>query len=502
MSRIETPTIGVTASASTTRAQALALAAVCWGALAFGAAYPWAYWPLAVVCAAAGIIGMLGGREADGVSRYLAFALGAVAVAMLLQMVPLPLSWLQSINPRALPVLADTDFRYGAGLTRFHPLSIDPESTGSALALYTSFTLLLFGMTRALAVDHARRFVEAVTVVGVVLALIGIVQKPMYTGQLLGFWEPETPSTPFGPFINRNHFAGWMLMALPLTLALLFGGLEQSLRAVKPEWRSRILWLSSPEANRLILLAAAALVMALSLVMTMSRSGITAMAISLMLTGWIVARGLKGRSRRAVAAYLVALAVTTFAWAGADVIVARFSDANWSEFNDRRGAWADAVGVASAFRLTGTGLNTYETAARFYQRHDLEQFYGESHNDYLELMAEGGLLVGIPALVCLMLLVREVRRRMKEDPASTVWWVRRGAITGLIAIALQEAVDFSLQLPGNAVLFVILCAIALHKPREPRMPADPSRRGPSDADRGSARPRLRVVVSNALAGSR
>ena len=492
MIKTETPAIGATATASSTRALAFALAAVCWGALAFGASYPWAYWPLAAVCGTAGIMGLLDCRGVVGVSRSLALALGAVAVAMLLQMVPLPLSWLQSVSPRALPLLADTDFRYGAGLTRFHPVSIDPASTGSALALFVSFAVLLLGMTRVLAGDQTRRLVETLTIFGVILALIGIVQKPIYSGRLLGFWEPQTPGTPFGPFINRNHFAGWMLMALPLTLTLLIGGLEQSMRGVKAGWRYRILWLSSAEANRLILLAAAAVVMALSLVMTLSRSGITAMAVSLMLTGWIVARGLQSRSRRrAVATYLLVLAVTTFAWVGADVIFARFSESNWTEFNHRRGAWADALDVSAAFRLTGTGLNTYETAARFYQRHDLDQFYGESHNDYLELMAEGGLLVGIPALTCLLLLVREIRRRMKDDPPSTVWWLRRGAVTGLIAIAFQETVDFSLQMPGNAVMFVVLCAIALHRPRAARH-AEPQ---PEPAP---TRPRMRVVASNAM----
>jgi hypothetical protein len=40
--------------------------------------------------------------------------------------------------------------------------------------------------------------------------------------------------------------------------------------------------------------------------------------------------------------------------------------------------------------------------------------------------------------------------------------VRVGAVTGLAAIALQETVEFSLQMPGNAVLFAVLCGIALH----------------------------------------
>ncbi len=476
------------------------MVAVCWGALAIGGAYPWAYWPLAMICAATGIMGLRADRTAGatsdgaGVSRRLSIVLGAVGAAMLLQIVPMPLAWLRTISPQTIGVLADTDFSYGAGLVRFHALSLDPASTGAALALYGAFAMMLVGMARVFGIDReaSRRFVEVLTVFGVVLALVGIVQKPLYTGKVLGVWEPEAIGIPFGPFVNRNHFAGWMLMALPLALGLLCAGLEQGMRGLRPGLRYRILWLSSPEASRLILLGAAALVMAMSLVLTMSRSGISALMVSLMLMGWTIARGVKGRSRRTAAGvFLVVLFVTAIGWVGADVIVARFSDANWAGFNNRTGAWADALHVASVFPATGTGVNTYETAARFYQRHDLGQFYGESHNDYLELLAEGGAMVGVPILLALVLLTREIRARMKEDPPTTIWWIRRGAITGLFAIGLQETVDFSLQLPGNAVMFVILCAIALHRPRAERQQAPQPQPAPS-------RPRLRVVASNAI----
>ncbi len=42
-------------------------------------------------------------------------------------------------------------------------------------------------------------------------------------------------------------------------------------------------------------------------------------------------------------------------------------------------------------------------------------------------------------------------------------WIRVGATTGLIAIALQSLVEFSLQMPGNAVFAVVLLALALHE---------------------------------------
>jgi O-antigen ligase len=206
--------------------------------------------------------------------------------------------------------------------------------------------------------------------------------------------------------------------------------------------------------------------MALSLILTMSRSGISALAVALALSGFFVLRGMHGRSRKALgAAYLLLLALTIVGWIGADTIVTRFSKVDWSEFNNRRGAWADAVNVAAAYPFAGTGLNTYGTVALFYQRHDLEKHFGEAHNDYLQLVAEGGLLVGLPIVLCLVFFGREVWRQARGDePGSTSWWVRRGAITALVAIALQETVEFSLQMPGNAALFAVVCAFALHRP--------------------------------------
>jgi O-antigen ligase len=479
-------------------AAALAVVAVCWGAFAIGGAHAWGYWPLAGLALAAGTLGLRSAAADGGPGRALIGGLVLVALAMSVQLVPLPLAWVATLSPRALPLLENIDFAYGAGLLRTHPLSIDPSATAVALCLYGSFAVFLLGLTRIFAIDLLRRTAEALTVAGVLVALAGIVQKPLYAGRVLGMWQPEMGAIPFGPFVNRNHFAGWMLMALPLTMALLCAGLQQGMRGLKPGLRYRILWLSSPEANRLILIGAAAVLMAMSLILTMSRSGISALAFSFVLTAWLASRAFAGRSRRgAMLVTLGVVAATTVAWVGVDAIVERFSQTSWSEFGNRRGAWTDAVGVWSAFRLTGTGLNTYPVAARFYQRHDLDRFFGEAHNDYLQVLAEGGLLVAVPAALCLLLVIREVYRRGRaEQPSTTSWWLRRGAITGLVAIALQESVEFSLQMPGNAVLFALLCAVALHRPQQHRPELDP---GPRPAP---ARPRLRVVASNALAGSR
>lgn len=470
-------------------AQVLPLCAIAWGAMAFGGVYAWAYWPLAGVCLLSGCLASYVARDTPvtSVDAPLVLALTVLAGAILVQMFPLPVHTLATFSPHTVDLLHKLNPAFAAGLMRWHALSVWPKDTFVAFVLYAALALLLVGTARLLSMTGSRHLVQALTVFGVILALIGIVQKPLYTGAIYGLWSLDIGRMPFGPFVNRNHFAGWMLMALPLTLALLSGGIHRSMRGLKPGWRHKVLWFSSSEASQLILVAAAAVIMALSLMLTMSRSGIAAFMLSLVIMASFVVRASDTRSRRlASTACLVVLVIIVVVWSGPEVLASRFAAGDWGEFNNRRGAWTDAWSVVRDFPLSGTGLNTYWAAALFYQRHELEYFFAQAHNDYFQIAAEGGLLLILPVIACVGIFVRNVSRTMYDRPGSMAWWLRAGAVTSLLAIACQESVEFSLQMPGNAVLFTIVCAIALHNPANIDDPAD-------EAD--VAEPRLRLATT-------
>jgi len=463
-------------------AQIVTVAALAWGAFAFGAVYPWAYWPLVAACCLAGFAGLF--AEHAGASRALIVALALIVAAGLLQVVPLSRETLGEVSPTAPGVIAQLEPAFAIGMLPAHPVSIHPPLTWTGLALLASFFLLLIGSSRLFSRLGTSAIVRALTVLGVVLALAGIVQKALYNGKVYGFWTTQMSGSPFGPFVNKNHFAGWMLLALPLTLGLVCAGISRGMRGVRPVWRERFLWLSSPEANELMLLLAASAVMALALVMTMSRSGIGSLALGLTLTAWFVLRGHGTGTRKAAAGiYVVLLALVVVAWVGVDAVSERFAQADWTDVNGRKGTWSDAWHIASLFPLTGTGLNTYGVATLFYQRIDPSAHYAQAHNDYLQLGAEGGLLLTVPAAAGLVLLIRDIRRRLREDRGASAYWIRAGAITGLVAMALQETVEFSLQMPGNAALFAVVCGLALHRSPLRRAAREP---GSGIRDAGSA----------------
>jgi O-antigen ligase len=458
---------------------AAVLLLVVWGALAFGAVYPWAYTPLLAGCAAVGIAGIVSNRSRvfTGNSRAALFPLLVTAGAVMLQLVPLPSTVIAAVSPSADNFLANYDLNYALGSSGgspdgrvWHPLSLVPRDTALSLTFLIVFTIFLAGLTAALSRTRVRRVGIAIVAFGAVLALIGIIQKAAlgdhaWVGmKIYGFWSPANlMSTPFGPYVNKNHFAGWMLMGLPLALGVALGLAEQARRTVRG-WRSAVLWLSTPDGGRFQMMLLAVLLMAASLLMTKSRSGVAGLIAAAVILS--VTAGRRFGSARAGLAALVsvgALLLIVFTLAGGD-FAARISN-QMDGTTLRKSIWSDSATIVRDFPVAGTGLNTFGTAMIRYQTTQNDQHFQEAHNDYLQVLVEGGMLVAIPALAAFLLIARAVYRRFSaHDDEPLMYWIRAGATTGLVAILAQALVEFSLQMPGNAVMAVVLLAIALHEP--------------------------------------
>ncbi|HEY0872464.1 MAG TPA: O-antigen ligase family protein [Vicinamibacterales bacterium] len=453
------------------------VAVIAWGALAFGAVYPWAFAPLLIACAAIGAAGIVvyRSRRLDRATRVATLAILPVLAAACLQLIPLPAHVLAAVSPGTHEFLTNFDFAYALGADAgsiWHPISLAPVSTALGIAFLAAFTLFLAGLARGLSPSRVRTLAAALVGFGAVLALVGIVQRAVIGDhawggmKIYGFWTPQNLlTTPFGPYINKNHFAGWMLMAIPLAVGFAIGRAEHAARHLHGGWRSMLSWLSSPEGGRLQMIVIAAVTMGASLLLTRSRSGVVCLLFSMLLFS-AAARRRFGSTRAGWTAFasLAAMVVVVFALAGAE-LTARIAT-RMDAVELRKNIWSDSARIIRDFPIAGTGLNTFGTAMIRYQSAQRDQHFQEAHNDYLQVVVEGGLLVAVPAAIALLLMVRAVRRRFEagEDDSRT-HWIRTGAAIGLLSIALQSAVEFSLQMPGNAAMFVVLLAIALHEPR-------------------------------------
>lgn len=445
----------------------LLVAALAFGALAFGAVYPWAYWPLAIMCGGLGSWAIAVTRAwQDPRSRNLAIALGATGGAIALQLIALPYSVLAMLSPGVDQFLRQFTIAYHPA--SLHPLSIGPQSTFVALMLFLALSLLLLGTMRSMRFVGLEWLVMQLMGLGLGLALLGVVQQAFLDKDaplVYGFWQPAYGAAPYGPFINKNHFAGWMVMVLPIIAGYAYALFLDTPRPERPGAGAWARWLTTVDASRFVLVSTVGLAMCLVVVLTGSRSGIASLVVAFLVLGYAVWRSIaSGRRRLFAVGYLALLVAGALAWGGADQLISRFGNVP-QELDGRFSAWRDSGRIFADFPFFGTGLGTYGLAMLVYQTSDRASMYAQAHNDYIQLGVEGGLLVLVPAAVVVGLIVKSIRRRLtsgQDDPMTA--WVRVGAVAGLVGIAAQSLVEFSLQMPGNAVLFVVLVAIAIHRP--------------------------------------
>lgn len=454
-----------------------------WGALAVGGSPSWAGAPVAVFAFATAILGFLERRDRSGnegatpglphPSVILALCLFLAAVVV--QLAPLPAAVVATLSPshdvaEFEKLLATADNRAPelvppVPVDAPRPLSISSSGTWWGLGFAVAFATYLIGTSRGLSSVGITGVTHATVALGVVVAFLGMYQFASGNTTLYGWYVPITP-TRSAPFVNRNHQAGWLVMVLSLTLGLFAGEVARGMRGVAPRWRDRVLWFSSKEANVTLLLLFAAVIVAIGILTARSRSGAIALIVALMVVALLSGRRQSSNARRRIASLsLIAVGVIAFLTSGSHVMV-RFFGTEWVGGEGRYAAWQDSWRILQDFSLTGTGFNTYGVSMLHYQTVQGMGRFIEAHNDYLQLAVEGGWLLGIPALLLTASLAMEIRRRFREGKDDTrTYWVRVGAVTGLVAIALQSVVEFTLQMPGAAVMFATLLAIAIHHPR-------------------------------------
>lgn len=454
-----------------------------WGVLAIGGWPSWAAAPILVFGITTGVLGFLErdaqrSEAARPVLRHgaLIAALGLFVSAIGVQLIPLP----ERLVTRWSPARNDLDYeRLLALADRRDPLmvpeqavgaprtlTIAPSRTSLGFAAAIGFAIFVLGAARGLARVGTRGITAAILILGVLVSFIGIYQYANHSVAFYGLYVPHWGTPDSAPFHNKNHQAGWLAMVLSLALGAVAGEVARGMRGVAPRWRDRLIWLSSRQANVAALMVFASAIMAVGILVTLSRSGATAMTVVfLVVVLWSLTKQPTRTQRVTLAATLVALMVAVISYAG-EGVASRIATTSWERMDGRVAIWNDTLNIANTFWLTGTGFNTYGVAMLRYQTVKDGYRYIEAHNDYLQLMAEGGLLVGIPAIILAITLIATIYRRFREGADDTrTYWVRVGAVAGICAIAVQSVTDFTLQMPGAFVMFATLLAIAIHQPR-------------------------------------
>jgi O-antigen ligase len=395
---------------------------------------------------AASRAGKARGRETPPVpGRRLLLALNLL---VLLQLVPLPHGVLRAVSPYSLEYHQEAAHWAGLTLARFVPLSLSPERTAHGLLFLFALTLLYGTVFREFGGERrGRTLAVTIVAVAVALTLVGFLQKSSSEpGMIYGWWEPAQPQNVFGPYVNRNHYAGYVVMALPLALAIALGSLQETRR----RWRyAGFATLGESSASRVALFSSISLFLAAGVLAAGSRAGVIAAIVSALVVS--LARG-----RWAVVSAGVALAIAAAGLAFVDVgwFVERTSGDRMQA--DRVVVWLDMLKIVPRFPVFGVGWNAFGIAYRWrYQTVYQWGLWNQAHNEYLQALFEVGLVGIVPVLALLALLARGALRAARQGDVGI------GVLGALVANATTNLVDFNLQIPANAAAFTAIAGLAM-----------------------------------------
>jgi hypothetical protein len=431
----------------------------------FGSAHPRTSQGIAVAALLTSLVLLipLGHRGDPLVPRRILWPLVGLWLLAGLQLVPLPrpLHEVVARGPNAVwyPDEAEPAAVLGPGS---HPLSVYPEATARWLALATGLVVLTLLAAPALRERRAllRAAVAAVSG-GLLVAAYGLVARVAFGDKLYGFLTVPTIA-PFGPFVSKNHFAGYVEMAACLAAGLATGLADEARR--EP---GRLGWLESRRAHWVVATWGAVGVLALAVPVSLSRGGTVSLAaglVAFVLIRIATRRRTEGNPR-ALAAAAACLVVAGVAVASVLPPEARSRVSTLAGTGGpdpfRFGVWRDAFRLTASSSLLGSGVGAFEDALPRFKTTagDLRVEHAES--DYIELLAEGGLVAGGLAglLVASVLLLG--LRSVHDEPHRTARGLRAGALAGVTALLIHSAFDFNLRIPSNALLFCLLVAMVL-----------------------------------------
>lgn len=420
---------------------------LCFATYFFGGvtAPQWNYCLLAVCLLSLAVWLPLRGRDPGRSDLRFTAILMLLAAYVAFQLLPLPLKWMEVLSP-ARAELARATSRVGIAVNSV-PLSASPTLTVThllRLLCFICFFFLVRELTRRL-----DRWPWTLTAPPIVIAVgeatLGVAQN------LSGAIRAH------GTYVNADHFSCFLQMCLSFPLVLVAIAIRRRRRRRDGSTQP------TPLAERILsasILIACAAIIFLGALDSMSRMGVVAIALSLMMLTALIPVATQTSSRKGAwkAWALVALAGVGLAFfvlvSTPGALIERMGDPAGSPLtaDARLQNWRETVHLAAAYPIFGSGLGTYASVFQKYRASAPTFLVDYAHNDYLQLLSELGIIgFAIAAFAALTIVVR-IFRAVSRGPSTAHRLIAAAAIAALIALMLDSLVDFDFYIPANAML--------------------------------------------------
>ena len=322
-------------------------------------------------------------------------------------------------------------------------ITVYPFLTRMELLKYSALLALFFLCVQSYRTrEHWHGFVWFLLVLGFGVSLFAILQHFTFNGKLYWVRELRYGGIPFGPYVNRNHFAGLMELLIPPGLAIL---------VLRAERRDQL-----PLVTLFTLLPIGALFL------SASRGGIMSFLAEMGLLAILIILRRREKKELAAAALVVILAAVLVSWLGIGRALERFASYKSLEGSEGRriemlhGTWR----IFLDHPIAGTGLGTLQEAYPLYETMYDGLVVNHTHNDYAEALAETGVIGGLCGLAFLVLLFWTGWKTLIADREAMNLAYHAGALVACFGLLVHATVDFNFHIPSNALVFLLQAALA------------------------------------------
>ena len=287
-----------------------------------------------------------------------------------------------------------------------------------------------------------RNFVWFLLSLGFGVSLFAILQHFTFNGKLYWVRELQYGGIPFGPFVNRNHFAGLMELLIPPGLAIQILGGERR--------------------DQVPLVALFTLLPIGALFLSASRGGIISFVAEICFLLILIVVRRREKKVLGAAALIVTLAALVVSWLGIGAALDRFATYKKLETSEGRRVEMlhDSLQIFKTHPISGTGLGTLQEIFPRYETFYDGLVVNHSHNDYAEALAETGALGGLCGLVFVVLLFWMAWNILSTEGESRGFAYHAGALAACLGLLVHAGVDFNFHIPSNALIFLLQAALA------------------------------------------
>ena len=316
-------------------------------------------------------------------------------------------------------------------------------STRMELNLLVADCIILFLAAQVFRTsDDWRAFVWFIMVFGFLVSILGILQQLTFNGKLYWFREMRYGGVPFGPYVNRNHFAAFAELVIPVALVPLV--------------------LGKVRRERWFVVGIFGLLPIGALFLSASRGGVVSLGAQIGVLILVMLLRRTGGKHILAGGVILVLAFLLVSWLGVRQVLDRFSSLQSLEVTTgkRASMRLDTWRIFLDHPWTGTGLGTIQTVFPAYETLYDGKVVNHSHNDYLEAMAETGVAgTACCAWFLAMLLFLSLRQLLQLDKPFAAA-LHLAGLVACVGFIVHSLVDFNLHIPANAVLFFLMAHLA------------------------------------------